>query len=97
MVLRNPLHNEIAVKEMKQVAALTPAASLSLLMALPLAILIAPPPGNTINEMEKYYTCENYKDDAFAAAALHRISLLKNIEDFKPVSKNIMRLFRRDK
>lgn len=42
--------------------------------------------GNTINEMEKYYTRENYKDDGFAKGkALHQ-TLLKNIEDFKPIS-----------
>src|SRR5699024_8618077 len=42
--------------------------------------------GNTINEMDKYYTQENYKDDAFVKGkALHQ-TLLKNIETFQPVA-----------
>lgn len=41
---------------------------------------------NTINEIDKYYEQENYKDDAFAQGkALHQ-TLLKNWEAFKPAS-----------
>lgn len=35
--------------------------------------------GNTINEMDKYYTQENYKDDAFAKGkTLHQTFLKKS-------------------
>ncbi|EAO9151676.1 DUF3829 domain-containing protein [Salmonella enterica] len=72
-------------KEMKQVAALTPL--LEPIDGVAVSYIdSAAALGNTINEMEKYYTQENYKDDAFAKGkALHQ-TLLKNIEDFKPVS-----------
>ncbi|EAA8844979.1 DUF3829 domain-containing protein [Salmonella enterica subsp. enterica] len=72
-------------KEMKQVAVLTPL--LEPIDGVAVSYIDrAAALGNTINEMEKYYTQENYKDDAFAKGkALHQ-TLLKNIEDFKPVS-----------
>lgn len=55
-------------------------------MALPLAILIAPPRWVIPLTKWKILYPENYKDDAFAKGkALHQ-TLLKNIEDFKPVS-----------
>ncbi|WP_330984199.1 MULTISPECIES: YiiG family protein [Enterobacterales] len=42
--------------------------------------------GNTINEMDSYYTQENYKDDGFVKGkALHQ-ELLKNIATFEPVA-----------
>lgn len=44
--------------------------------------------GNTINEMDKYYTQENYKDDAFAKGkTLHQV-FVKNIEAFEPVAES---------
>ncbi|HCC0889840.1 TPA: YiiG family protein [Salmonella enterica] len=72
-------------KEMKQVAVLTPL--LEPIDSVAVSYIdSAVALGNTINEMEKYYTQENYKDDAFAKGkALHQ-TLLKNLEDFKPVS-----------
>lgn len=72
-------------KEMKQVAALTPL--LEPIDGVAVSYIdSAAALGNTINEMEKYYTQENYKDDGFAKGkALHQ-TLLKNIEDFKPIS-----------
>lgn len=39
--------------------------------------------GNIINEMEKYYIQENYKDDVFVKGKVLYQILLKNIEDFK--------------
>ena len=38
--------------------------------------------GNTINEMDKYYTQENYKDDAFAKGKTLHQTFLKNLEAF---------------
>ena len=40
--------------------------------------------GNTINEMDKYYTQENYKDDAFAKGKTLHQTFLKNLEAFEP-------------
>lgn len=42
--------------------------------------------GNTINEMDKYYTQENYKDDA-VCGTLHQ-TFLKNLEAFEPVAES---------
>lgn len=42
--------------------------------------------GNTINEMDKYYTQENYKDDAFAKGKTLHQTFLKNLEAFEPVA-----------
>ena len=39
--------------------------------------------GNTINEMDKYYTQENYKDDAFAKGKTLHQTFLKNLESFE--------------
>ena len=41
--------------------------------------------GNTINEVDKYYTQENYKDDAFAKGKTLHQTFLKNLEAFEPV------------
>lgn len=72
-------------KEMKQVAVLTPL--LEPIDGVAVSYIdSAAALGNTINEMEKYYTQENYKDDAFAKGKVLHQTLLKNIEDFKPVS-----------
>lgn len=43
--------------------------------------------GNTINEMDKYYTQENYKDDAFAKGKTLHQTFLKNLEAFEPCSR----------
>lgn len=72
-------------KGMKRVAALTPALE-SIDGIATNYITAAVALGNTINEMDKYYTRENYKDDAFVKGkALHQ-TLLKNIETFQPVA-----------
>ncbi|MBA8277351.1 YiiG family protein [Escherichia fergusonii] len=72
-------------KGMKRVAALTPALEPIDGIATNY-ITAAVALGNTINEMDKYYTQENYKDDAFVKGkALHQ-TLLKNIETFQPVA-----------
>lgn len=44
--------------------------------------------GNTINEMDKYYTQENYKDDAFAKGKTLHQTFLKNLEAFEPVAES---------
>ncbi|EOX7697935.1 YiiG family protein, partial [Shigella sonnei] len=44
--------------------------------------------GNTINEMDKYYTQENYKDDAFAKGKTLHQTFLKNLESFEPVAES---------
>lgn len=74
-------------KGMKRVAALTPA--LEPIDGIAANYIVAAVAlGNTINEMEKYYTQENYKDDAFVKGkALHQ-TLLKNIEAFQPVAES---------
>lgn len=41
---------------------------------------------NTINEMERYYTQEDYKDDHFAKGKKIHQTLLKNISAFEPVA-----------
>ena len=44
--------------------------------------------GNTINEMDKYNTQENYKDDAFAKGKTLHQTFLKNLEAFEPVAES---------
>ncbi len=44
--------------------------------------------GNTINEMDKYYTQENYKDDAFAKGKTLHQTFLKNLEAFEAVAES---------
>ncbi|EIM7204093.1 YiiG family protein [Escherichia coli] len=44
--------------------------------------------GNTINEMDKYYIQENYKDDAFAKGKTLHQTFLKNLEAFEPVAES---------
>ncbi|MBY7414015.1 YiiG family protein [Escherichia marmotae] len=44
--------------------------------------------GNTINEMDKYYTQENYKDDAFAKGKTLHQTFLKNLEAFESVAES---------
>lgn len=44
--------------------------------------------GNTINEMDKYYTQENYKDDAFAKGKTLHQTFLKNLESFEAVAES---------
>lgn len=44
--------------------------------------------GNTINEMDKYYTQENYKDDAFAKGKMLHQVFIKNVDAFKPVAES---------
>lgn len=44
--------------------------------------------GNTINEMDKYYTRENYKDDAFAKGKTLHQTFLKNLEAFEAVAES---------
>ncbi len=51
--------------------------------------------GNTINEMDKYYTQENYKDDALQKGKTLHQTFLKNLEAFEPVADLIMRRFRK--
>ncbi|CAD5737837.1 TPA: YiiG family protein [Escherichia coli] len=44
--------------------------------------------GNTINEMDKYYTQENYKDDAFAKGKMLHQVFIKNVDAFKSVAES---------
>ncbi|MCZ9210961.1 YiiG family protein [Escherichia albertii] len=74
-------------KGMKRVEALTPALEPIDGVALDY-INAAVALGNTINEMDKYYTQENYKDDAFAKGKILHQTLLKNIEAFQPVAES---------
>lgn len=46
--------------------------------------------GNTINEMDKYYIRENYKDDAFAKGKTLHQTFLKNLEAFEPVAESYL-------
>ncbi|EMV9414610.1 YiiG family protein, partial [Escherichia coli] len=40
------------------------------------------------NEMDKYYTQENYKDDAFAKGKMLHQVFIKNVDAFKPVAES---------
>lgn len=74
-------------KGIKRVVALTPALEPIDGVALNY-INAAVALGNTINEMDKYYTQENYKDDAFAKGETLHQTLIKNIEAFEPVAES---------
>lgn len=71
--------------DMQRVVALTPALE-------PIDGIVAPylastvPLSNTINEIDEYYTQENYKDDAFAKGKVLHQALLKNIQAYEPVA-----------
>lgn len=72
-------------KQIPEVAKLTPALE-GMDEAATAFVTSAVDIANTINEIDKYYEQENYKDDAFAQGkALHQ-TLLKNWEAFKPAS-----------
>lgn len=50
--------------------------------------------GNTINEMDKYYTQENYKDDAFAKGKMLHQVFIKMSMPLSRLRNLIMRQFR---
>lgn len=73
-------------KQIPEVAKLTPALE-GMDEAATEFVTSAVDVANTINEIDKYYEQENYKDDAFAQGkALHQ-TLLKNWEAFEPASR----------
>lgn len=73
--LVNP--TSLSVKRRKSAVALTPA--LQPIDGVAVSYIDAAVAlGNTINEMDKYYTQENYKDDAFAKGKTLHQTFLKS-------------------